>query len=188
MKTIKRLFVLGFLLFASGCVGTVPLDAPKKGLYENEPALFSAPHDRVWEAALQAVSELGWDIGSADKERGVIRLVPSYVYNPFFEEYKRIYREPTREEAKDSNIKPYLRRISYYEKNTPMNPLFVREDMTIEVRSLSPQQVQVKISYKIVPYYNYTVGYVGTVKSKGRVEKALFKRIGELVNGSGQSG
>jgi hypothetical protein len=188
MGTIKRLFALGFLLIASGCVGTTPLDAPKKGFYENKPVVFSAPYDRVWEATLQAVSGLGWDVKSADEARGVVRLAPSYVYNPSFGEYKRIYREPTREEAKNSKIKPYLRRISYYEKNTPMNPLFVREDMTIEVKSLSSQETQVKVNYKITPYYDYTVGYVGTIGSKGRVEKALFKKIGELVRDAGRSG
>jgi len=183
--TRKSLFSLMALLFVAGCVGEVPMEPPKRGFYKNGPLVFKASYDSVWSATMMAVRELGWDMKISDKERGTIRLATSYVYNTYFEKYDRIYMEPTNKEIEGSRVKSYLRRISYFEKITPPpappNPKFVREDLKIELASLSPSETQVKINYKIMPYYDYKIGYLGTVKSNGYVEKKLFRRIQEIL-------
>jgi peptidoglycan-associated lipoprotein len=57
----------------------------------------------------------------------------------------------------------------------------VKENLELELTSTSPYQTQVKIKFKIMPYYDYKIGYLGTVKSNGYVEKNLFKRIQEIL-------
>lgn len=183
--TRKSLFPLTVLLLLVGCVGEVPLEPPRRGFYKNEPVVFKAPYDNVWSATMMAVKELEWDVKDSDKERGTIRLATSYVYNTYFEKYDRVYAEPTNGEIEGSRVRPYLRRISYFEKITPPpappNPKFVREDLKIELAGLSPSETRVKINYRIMPYYDYKIGYLGTVRSNGYVEKGLFKRIGEIL-------
>lgn len=181
----KPFFSLIALFFLGGCVGEVPIEPPKRGFYKNEPVVFKASYDEVWAALIMAVGEARWDIKNVDKERGTIQLMTSYVYNPSFEKYDRLYTEPTNYEIENSKVRPYLRRISYYEKITPPpappNAKFVKEDLKIEVKGLSPTETQVKMNYKIMPYYDYKIGYLGTVRSKGYVEKKLFKRTNEIL-------
>ena len=74
-----------------------------------------------------------------------------------------------------------MREISYYEKDAPPIPEFVREILNVKVKALSPSETQVKINYEIMPCYDYRIGYLGTVKSNGYVEKRLFKRMRETL-------
>jgi peptidoglycan-associated lipoprotein len=184
-KKRKSFFSLVVFLFLAGCIGQTPIESPKKGFYKNEPVVFKASYDDVWSATLKAVEELNWDVKTLDKEAGNIELMTSYVYNPSFAQYTRVYLEPINKEVEQSNVKPYLRRISYFEKITPPsappNPKFVREELKIHLVALSPSETQVKVNYKIMPYHDYKIGYLGTVKSNGHLEKNLFKRIEEIL-------
>jgi peptidoglycan-associated lipoprotein len=187
MRNFRRKFLFSSLLlfFLASCVGEVPIEPPKRGFYKNEPVVFKSSCDEVWSATIMAVGELGWDIEKADKEKGEIELITSYVYNSYFEKYERVYVEPTNVQLEKSRVSPYLRKISYYEKITPPpappNPKFVKENLGIKVTSLSTMETEVKVSYKIAPYYDYKIGYLGTVRSNGRFEKDLFKRINEIL-------
>jgi len=173
------------LFFLAGCVGEVPIEPPKRGFYKNEPVVLKASYDEVWSALIVAVDEYGWDVKNIDKEKGTIQLMTSYVFTPSFEKYYRVYVEPRNYEIEKSKVRPYLRRISYYEKITPPpappHAQFVKEDLKIEVKSLSPSETQVKMNYKIMPYHDYKIGYLGTVRSKGYVEKKLIQRTNELL-------
>lgn len=181
----KPVFSLVTLFILAGCVGEVPIEPPKRGFYKNEPVVLKASYDEVWSALILAVEEYGWDLKNIDKESGSIELMTSYVYNPSFEKYYRVYIEPANIEIENSKVKPYLRRISHYEKITPPpappNAKFVREELKIEVNSLSPSETQVKMNYKIMPYFDYKIGYLGAVRSNGYVEKKLFKRTNEIL-------
>jgi hypothetical protein len=185
---MKRLGLSLFLLVMAGCIAETPQEPPIRGLYSNEPVTFSAPYDDVWLATATAVGELNWDTKMADKGIGVIELRTSYVYNPSFGRYERVYLEPKNSEFERSKIKPYLREISYYEQDAPPTPKFVRETLNIKVKALSSSETQVKINYGIMPYYDYRIGYLGTVKSNGYVEKRLFKRIQEILTRKGAMG
>ncbi|MGH7889919.1 MAG: OmpA family protein [Thermodesulfobacteriota bacterium] len=185
-KPMRRLFFSLMALFIlAGCVGEVPIEPPKRGFYNNEPFVITAAYDEVWSALIVAVEEYGWDVKNIDKEKGSIQLLTSYVFTPSFERYYRVYLEPRNNEIEKSKVRPYLRRISYYEKITPPpappNAQFVKEDLKIEVKSLSPSETQIKMNYKIMPYYDYKIGYLGTVRSKGYVEKKLIQRTNEVL-------
>src|SRR3990172_9314063 len=169
------------LIMLLGCVGETPQEPPKYGFYKNEPVVFRSPYDDVWTATLLAVQELNWDISNADKTKGIIELKTSYVYTEVFGEYTRMYVEPNNVEMEKSKIKPYLTRISYYEKTAPPNPKFVRETLEVNVKSLEPTETEVKANYKTMPYYDYKIGYLGSVRSNGYLEKNLFKRIQEIL-------
>jgi hypothetical protein len=178
---MKRLGLSLSLLLMVGCIAETPQEPPKRGFYRSEPVVFSAPYDDVWSAALRVVEELNWNTKNVDKQKGLIELRTSYVYNPYFGEYTRVYSEPKNGEFERSKIKPYLREISYYEKTAPPTPKFVKEALNLKLESLSSSETQVKINYEIMPYYDYKIGYLGTVKSNGHVEKHLFKRIQEIL-------
>ena len=169
------------LIMLLGCVGETPQEPPKYGFYKNEPVVFRSPYDDVWTATLLAVQELNWAINNADKTKGIIELKTSYVYTEVFGEYTRMYVEPNNVEMEKSKIKPYLTRISYYEKTAPPNPKFVRETLEVNVKSLEPTETEVKANYKTMPYYDYKIGYLGSVRSNGYLEKNLFKRIQEIL-------
>lgn len=185
---MKRLGLSLFLLVMAGCIAETPQEPPRRGLYNNEPVTFSAPYDDVWLATATAVEELNWDTKNADKGMGIIELRTSYVYNPSFGKYERVYLEAKNGEFERSKIKPYLREISYYEQDAPPTPEFVRGTLNIKVKALSSSETQVKINYEIMPYYDYRIGYLGTVKSNGYVEKRPFKRIQEILTRKGAVG
>ena len=182
---MRRLGLSLFLLLMAGCIAETPQESPKGGFYKNEPVTFGAPYDNVWQATATAVEELKWDTKNVNKGTGIIELRTSYVYNTSFGKYERVYLEPKNSEFERSKIKPYLRKISYYEKDAPPTPEFVRETLNVKVKALSSSETQVKINYEIMPYYDYRIGYLGTVKSNGYVEKHLFKRIQEVLTRKG---
>ncbi len=183
-KALVRTFLI--LLCAglfTGCVGRIQAGPPVT--YKNETVTFNAGYDEVWDATLTAVDETSWNVKSSDKTKGEIKLQPSFVYNPAFAEYVRIYKEPTNKQIEDSNVEPYLREISYFEKVTPPpappHPLFSRETMTIKVEGFSAVSTGVKINYMIEPFNDYQIGYLGTVPSKGKLENSIYKRINEII-------
>ena len=184
MRYRLGLFSLLVVLAAgAGCVGQAPMEPPKRGFYKGEPARFEAPVDRVWDAAVVAVEELGWSVATMDRERGLIVLKWSYVYNPSFGRYARVYSPPPTKELKHSVIKPYLRKISYYEKTASPTPIFVREKMTIRLKPASEGATMVSIDYVIVPFYDQKIGYLGAVRSRGMVEGKILRRMEEVLGG-----
>lgn len=182
-KILKPFIPLLLLIITTSCIGTEPLYAPKRGFFENRPQTYNASYQVAWDAAIQAVEELKWDINVPDMEKGKIKLMTSYVYNSGFEEYTRIYVEPTNEQIKKSRVRPYLRKIAYYRQDTVFFPMFVNEDLTLVVKGVNDWETEVYVKYRVRPYYNYKVGYNGTLKSKGTIEKKLYKRIGEILEG-----
>lgn len=174
------------LLFIVSCVGETPVGPPPRGgYYKNEPVVYKYKYDEVWSATVAAVKELTWDIETTDNLNGEIKLLPSYIYNPKFAEYRRVYAQPTNKEIENSKVLPYLRRISYFEKITPPpappHPTFIKERLNLQVTSLTPDDTEVRINYKIMPYFDYKIGYLGTVRSRGHVEKMLFDKINETL-------
>ncbi len=184
----KSLTGLGLLLLVFtfiGCLGRAPSGkAPK---YENEPFLFNADYDTVWNATLSAARGLGWDIQNADETTGRIDFVPSFVINPEFDQYVRVYQEPTNQEAKVSDVLPYLRRMTYFDKLTPPpappHPYFTRETLSIDVTEFTANSTKVFAKYQIDPFFDYKIGYLGSVPSKGVLENQLFDRIAEIIAG-----
>lgn len=180
--SISAVSLLVFVL--SGCIASDQLNEPESGFYENKPIVFSAPYDEVWNATIAAVREVDWFTKTQDRRNGLIKFMYSYVYNSYFDEYKRVYKEPSKKQLERSKIKTYLRNIAYYEQSAPPTPLFVKERMKIKVDSISINETTVFIDYKVMPFYDYKVGYLGTLRSRGRMEKGLFKRIQDILNES----
>lgn len=170
--------------FFTCCVGRIPAGPQVK--YRSDAVTFNAGYDEVWDATVTAVGEIKWDVKFSDKAKGEIKLQPSFVYNPAFAEYIRVYREPTDKQIEDSNVDPYLREISYYEKVTPApappHPLFARETMTIKVDHVSATTTEVEVKYMIEPFNDYKIGYLGSVPSKGKLEKSIYERIDRIIS------
>ena len=178
-------YIFALILFLS-CVGRTPVEpAPEAGYYKNEPVVFNAGYDEVWSATIAALEALDWRIQNQDSLNGKIQFETSYVYSPKFGERYRIYFEPTNEQIKDSKIMAYLRQISYFEKLTPPpappNPKFVKEKLRVNVKSLSPSETEVKLNYKIMPFFDYKIGYLGTVKSRGHLETMVLQDINDTL-------
>lgn len=173
-------------LLLLSCVGRTPVEpAPEAGYYENEPVVFNAGYDEVWSATIAALQALDWRIKSEDKFTGKIQFETSYVYSPEFGRRDRIYVEPTNQQIKDSKVVTYLRQISYFEKLTPPpappNPQFVKEKLRVDVKSLAPSDTEVKLNYKIMPFFDYKIGYLGTVRSRGHLEKMVLQNIDDIL-------
>lgn len=71
-QTIKTIVML-FLIIMAGCVvyGPVPPPPPPEPVYSYRPATF----ERSWNAALDAMEDVGVRIVSADRDSGIIRGV-----------------------------------------------------------------------------------------------------------------
>ncbi len=178
-------YIFAPILFLS-CVGRNPVEpAPESGYYENEPVVFDASYDEVWSATIAALESLDWRIQSQDMSTGRIQFETSYVYSPEFGKRDRVYAEPTNQQIKDSKVMAYLRQISYFEKLTPPpappNPQFVKEKLRVDVKSLAPSETEVKLSYKIMPFFDYKIGYLGTVRSRGHLEKMVLQEINDAL-------
>jgi outer membrane protein OmpA-like peptidoglycan-associated protein len=178
-------YIFAPILFLS-CVGRTPVEpAPESGYYENEPVVFNASYDEVWSATIAALESLDWRIQSQDMSTGRIQFETSYVYSPEFDKRDRVYAEPTNQQIKDSKVMAYLRQISYFEKLTPPpappNPQFVKEKLRVDVKSLAPSETEVKLNYKIMPFFDYKIGYLGTVRSRGHLEKMVLQEINDAL-------
>jgi peptidoglycan-associated lipoprotein len=184
-KTRFLFYIFAPILFLS-CVGETPVGpAPEPGYYKNESVVFNGSYNEVWSATIAALQQLDWRIQNQDKLNGNIQFETSYVYSPKFGQRDRIYFEPTNEQIKDSKVMPYLRQISYFEKITPPpappNPKFVKEKLSVDVKSLSPSETEVKVNYKIMPFFDYKIGYLGTVKSRGYLEKMVLNDVNDTL-------
>ena len=183
---LKILFSIIPIILLYSCIGRTPVSPPpESGFYQNEPVVFHGSFEEVWSASVSAVEQLDWEIKEKDELDGKIQLLTSYVYNPSFEEHKRVYSEPTNKEIKNSKMLPYLRKISYFEKLTsppaPPKPQFIKEKLKLTVTSMSPSETSVKVDFKIMPFFDYKIGYLGTVRSKGYFEKSIFNHINEIL-------
>jgi hypothetical protein len=185
-KTSDLIFILAPILLLS-CIGRYPVgpSIPPSGYYQKESVVFNGSYDEVWSATIAALEALDWKIQNQDSLKGKIQFETSYVYSPKFGERYRIYFEPTNEQIKDSKIMAYLRQISDFEKITPPpappNPQFVKEKLSVDVKSISPSETEVKVNYKIMPFFDYKIGYLGTVKSSGYLEKMVLNDIDEIL-------
>ncbi|MGQ0793439.1 MAG: OmpA family protein [Deltaproteobacteria bacterium] len=185
MINSTRLFYIAFALsLLAGCVGRTPVEPPR-GVHQGKPAVISHSYDDAWTAALLAIEGIGWKVESADKASGTIALASSYVYNPSFANYERVYAEPLNSDIGRSKMKSYLRRISDYEKITPPpappNPQFTKEQMCLKLTAVSDAETAIRADYRIFPYHDYKIGYLGAVKSNGSLEKNLFKQIDSII-------
>jgi peptidoglycan-associated lipoprotein len=186
-KDVTRFLFYTFApLFFLSCVGRTPVEpAPEAGYYENEPVVFNAGFDEVWTATIAALQALDWRIQSQDMFTGTIQFETSFVYSPEFGKRDRIYVEPTNQQIENSKVMAYLRQISYFEKLTPPpappNPKFVKEKLRVDVKSLSPSQTEVKLNYKIMPFFDYKIGYLGTVRSRGHLERMVLQDITDTL-------
>lgn len=183
----RNIFLVITVLFLSSCLARIPVgEEPEEGYYENKPESYEYSYDTVWDATLKAAHELDWEIAEADKSSGSIEFKPSWVYNARYEIPKRVYSEPTTGETDHSRTTSYLKSISYFEKATPdkapPNPVYIKEYLNIDTESRGSEETLVKANYKIVPYFDNKIGHLGTVRSRGVVERKLYTRIGEILS------
>ena len=179
-------FLLLFTMFISSCIGRIPVNEPEDGFWKNEPVVFDKSYDVVWDAVLQAANEVNWDIAWSDRPTGTIKFTPTYVYNTSFgKQFARVIQEPTNKQVENSKMMGYLKRVSYFEKATPKqappHPLYTHEKLIIKVKPIDGNKTKVKANYTIIPYFDYKIGHLGGVKSKGTLENALYSRVGELM-------
>lgn len=188
MKTWAKpaVYMLSILVLSS-CLARIPVgEDPEEGYYQNEPEVYKKDYDTVWDATVKAAEELDWKIKQKDKSSGKISFSPSYVYNARYKIPRRIYNEPSIDDADNSRTMSYLKSISYFEKATPKeappHPVYIREYLTVNVNDKSDDKTSVKADYKIVPYFDYKIGHLGTVRSRGVLEKGLYSRISEILS------
>lgn len=182
----KKVAVLFSVILLSSCLAKIPVgDEPEEGYYENKTQIYEKDYDKVWDATVQAAEEMEWEIDWKDKPTGKIKFKPSYVYNAPFKPVNRVYSKPSLDDLDTSRTLSYLQEISYFEKATPEeappHPIYIREYLTVDVDKKGSEETGVKANYKIVPYFDYKIGHLGTARSRGRVEKALYSRVDEIL-------
>ena len=173
------------LLFIISCVAEAPVNVPREGYWKNHPIVFNKSYDKVWDAALRASKEVGWNIKSADKTTGKIQFQNSYVIDPLFGGPQRVYKRPSKQVAEESSVMSYLNKVSYFTKLTPQqappHPQYTKEKLSVDVKSLDASKTQVKANYMIIPYFDYKIGPLGAVRSRGELEEALYARITQII-------
>ncbi|MGI9535374.1 MAG: OmpA family protein [Thermodesulfobacteriota bacterium] len=178
------LFVLP-LLFIISCIAGAPVNVPEDGYWENHPIEFNNSYDEVWNAALQASEEIGWNIKWADKPTGKIQFENTYVIDPLFGGPQRVYEKPSKETAEDSSVMSYLNKVSYFTKLTPQqappHPQFTKEKLSVDVKSMDSTRTQVKANHMIIPYFDYKIGPLGAVRSRGELEEAFYARVTQII-------
>jgi len=183
----RPVVILISLLLLTSCLAKIPTgQEPEGGYYKNEPRVYNKNYDKVWDATVKAAEELNWKIDWKDKPTGKIKFATSYVYNAYYKDTHRAYSEPSIDELDYSRTMDYLKKISYFEKATPEeappHPMYIKENLNIDVDKVKSEKTKVKANYKIVPFFDYKIGHLGTVSSRGRLEEALYTRIDELLN------
>lgn len=182
----KYLVLLMPLLFLASCIAEVPVNVPEDGYWKNHAVKYNKDYDKVWDAAAQAADEIGWTIKYADKPTGKILFENSWVIDPLFGKAQRTYSRPGERVANDSNVTSYLHKISYWTKLTPPqappNPLFTKEKLSIDVDKAGASATKVKANYSIFPFFDYKIGQLGNVRSRGVLEEAYYARIQEILD------
>jgi len=188
---LKFIGIFTVLIILAGCVAVTPVDPNAYDPCKCDPTRkFDGSYGDVWKATLQAAEELDWNIKKSDEATGSIRFETSYVYSSSFDVFSRVYDEPSNLQLKDSKTLEHVRKIACFEKLTPPpappNSLMVKEGLKLNVKSADGDQTKVKASYKIMPYYDYKIGYLGTVPSKCKLEERLFDSIQETLDSQKQ--
>jgi len=188
MVTNNYLFLVLFLpviLFIS-CIAEVPVNVPEEGFWQNKAVTYNKSYDKVWDAADQAAREIGWDIRYSDKPTGKIDFENSWVIDPLFGKAQRIYQQPTKAQAEDSNVTSYLHKISYWTKLTPAqsppDPMYTSEKLDVDVTKVNDYSTKVKADFSMWPYISNQRGHLGNARSRGVLEEAYYARIQEILN------
>jgi len=184
---LKFIGIIAVMISLAGCVAITPVDPNAYDPCKCDPTRkFDGSYGDVWKATLQAAEELDWNIKGSDEATGSIRFETSYVYSSSFDVFSRVYDEPTNLQLADSKTLPYVRKIACFEKLTPPpappNSLMVKEGLKLNVKGIEGDQTEVKARYKIMPYYDYKIGYLGTVPSKCELEEGLLDRTQEILD------
>ena len=182
----KYLILLLPLLFFASCIAEVPVNVPEDGYWKNHAVKYNKNYDKVWDAAAQAADEIGWTIKYADKPTGKIVFEHSWVIDPLFGKAERVYQPPSKAVAEDSNVTSYLHKVSYWTKLTPPqappNPQFTSEKLSIDVDKINSTSTKVKANYSLWPYFDYKIGQLGNVRSRGMLEEAYYARVQEILD------
>ncbi len=174
------------MLFMFSCLGRIPVGEEDQVFYENKPRVYNESYSDVWDAAVEVAEKLDWKIASVDEKTGRIVFAPSYVYKSKRKMVDRVYSKPPAEELENSIVMTHLKRVSYFEKATPKeappHPIYTKEYLRITVKPKGEEKTQVKVDYKIVPYFDYKIGHLGAVRSKGYLEEGIYNQISELLS------
>ncbi len=179
------ILLLPLIMFVS-CVAEVPVNVPQDGYWENHAVKYNKNYDKVWNAADQAANEMGWNIKYSAKPTGKIQFEDAWVIDPLFGKAQRTYSRPGEKLANESNVTSYLHKISYWTKLTPTqappHPLFTKEKLYIDVSKAGETSTKVKANYTIIPFFDYKIRQLGTVRSRGLLEEAYYARVNEILN------
>lgn len=182
----KFLILLLPLMFFVSCVAEVPVNVPEDGYWKNHAVKYNKNYDKVWNAADQAANEMGWKIKYSDKPTGKIQFEHAWVIDPLFGKAQRTYSRPGERTANESNVTSYLHKISYWTKLTPTeappHPLFTKEKLHVDVSRAGENSTKVKANYTVIPFFDYKIGQLGTVRSRGMLEEAYYARVNEILN------
>ena len=188
MVTNNNIFLVLFLpvILLISCIAEVPVNVPEDGFWQNKGATYNYSYDKVWRAADQAATEIGWKIRYSDKPTGRIDFENSWVIDPLFGKAQRIYHQPTRAESEQSNVTSYLHKISYWVKLTPAqsppDPMYTSEKLDIVVNEINDSKTKVKANYSLWPYISNKRGHLGNARSRGVLENAYYNRIQEILD------
>ena len=183
---IRNLILALPLILIAACIAEAPINVPTDGYWENHAVEYDKNYDKVWDATVQACNEMGWEIKYSDKPTGKVQFITSYVIDPLFGSAQRVYQQPGKAVAEESDVTSYLHSVAYWTKLTPKqappNPQFVKEKLYVNVDKVGSDKAKVKANFTIIPYFDYKIGPLGQVRSRGELEEALYARIQQILD------
>lgn len=150
--------------------------------------IFTSSLNKLWRNAKATADWMKWEIAIKDYNRGFIQLREAYVYKKN-DKILRIYHWPSKKYLNSSDIKEWLKVVSNYSdyKTSGLKPVFSQEYMIIRFVRLTKTQYEVRIEYKIRPYYEDGASFNDRASSSGYIESLFFDKMRERLNSGNKS-
>ena len=152
---------------------------PKAETYKNF-IIVDTTEQEAWDATKYSISWIKWKIFKEDYVNGTIVLNEAYVFDDN-NKFKRIYHWPPKDKALKSNMSDYLRKVTRYNSNVPMNNItFTQENMRFKLTKTGAGKIKISVDYQIFPYTrNFKLG--NQLQSGYYIENIIFGKIEDYL-------
>lgn len=184
---MKKIFLLIILIvFTSACSST-----KRQGIFKKQEQkestdksiqrnILNANLDKTFDAILNGIKWVKWDVAFSNREEGTIILKEAYVYRKEGS-LLRIYHWPEGQDLANSRIPDYISKVSTSKDRDLNNSIsFTQEAMTINLSEISGGKTNVKFDYAIIPFTLSTT-ISSQVKSSGYIEKLILEKASKSL-------